>query len=50
MQPALMWAMLAVFRGSVTFRDWIRDMLAVANPFVHAKLGPVHAPFSQLKV
>ena len=31
-----------VFRGSVTKKDFLRDVFTVANPFTHDKLGPVH--------
>jgi hypothetical protein len=33
------------FRGSATFTDWFRDLIALANPFVHDRLGPVHPGF-----
>lgn len=36
---------VVVLRGSVTFRDWLRDFLAVANPYASRRLGPVHAGF-----
>jgi Lipase (class 3) len=34
-----------VFRGSTTFEDWRRDFDAWADPFGHAKIGPVHPGF-----
>lgn len=34
-----------VFRGSMTFEDWRRDFDAWADPFGHAKIGPVHPGF-----
>ena len=34
-----------VLRGSVTFQDWVRDLLAFANPYASRRLGPVHAGF-----
>jgi hypothetical protein len=34
-----------VFRGSVTLPDWLHDLEAVADPFDHAGLGPVHPGF-----
>ena len=30
------------FRGSTTIPDWFRDANALADPFVHDKLGPLH--------
>jgi len=33
------------FRGSTTLQDWLRDFNAVANPFIHDKLGPIHPGF-----
>jgi len=36
---------IVVFRGSVTFVDWVRDLMALANPFHHDDLGPVHPGF-----
>jgi hypothetical protein len=32
-------------RGSVTFRDWVRDLFAFACPVTHSRLGPVHPGF-----
>lgn len=32
-------------RGSRKFIDWIRDFIALANPFAHGTLGPVHPGF-----
>lgn len=32
-------------RGSKTAKDWERDFMAVANPFTHDQLGPVHLGF-----
>lgn len=34
-----------VFRGSITLIDWLRDLMAVANPFSHDDIGPVHPGF-----
>ncbi len=34
-----------VFRGSLTLLDWLRDLNAVANPFHHDDIGPVHPGF-----
>lgn len=34
-----------IFRGSVTVQDWLCDAEAVADPFQHAGLGPVHPGF-----
>jgi hypothetical protein len=34
-----------VLRGSVTPQDWLRDFAALANPFAHIALGPVHPGF-----
>lgn len=34
-----------VLRGSATTEDWIRDLLALASPFTHHLLGPVHPGF-----
>jgi hypothetical protein len=34
-----------VLRGSTTRQDWMRDFEAVANPFTHFALGPVHPGF-----
>lgn len=34
-----------VLRGSVTTQDWLRDLYAVANPFHHDDIGPVHPGF-----
>ena len=36
---------VVVLRGSETFPDWIRDLLALASPFTHHALGPVHPGF-----
>lgn len=36
---------VVVFRGSTTFEDWRRDFDAWADPFGHAKIGPVHPGF-----
>src|SRR5579859_421945 len=33
------------FRGSVTFKDWLLDFAAFADPFIHSGLGPVHPGF-----
>ena len=40
-------ALVVVFRGSITFEDWLRDALALANPFDAGPLGPVHPGFIQ---
>ena len=32
-------------RGSATLRDWFRDLLALASPWTHDTLGPVHPGF-----
>jgi hypothetical protein len=32
-------------RGSVTLGDWLRDAMAIANPFTHDALGPCHPGF-----
>ncbi len=32
-------------RGSVTFKDWIRDVMAFTPPIVSSKLGPLHPGF-----
>jgi len=32
-------------RGSVSFWDWLKDLMAAANPFDHDTLGPVHPGF-----
>lgn len=37
---------VVVLRGSVTVGDWLRDFVAVADPFTHDKLGPVHPGFA----
>ncbi len=34
-----------IFRGSVALDDWLRDGEAIADPFEHAGLGPVHPGF-----
>jgi hypothetical protein len=34
-----------IFRGTVTLSDWLRDSEAVADPFEHVGLGPVHPGF-----
>lgn len=34
-----------VFRGSVTWLDWLRDLTAIADPFHHDDVGPVHPGF-----
>jgi hypothetical protein len=34
-----------VLRGSTTPGDWLRDFDAVADPFIHSDLGPVHPGF-----
>ena len=36
---------VVALRGSTTFTDWVRDLLALANPFEHDDLGPVHPGF-----
>jgi hypothetical protein len=36
---------VVVFRGSVTLIDWLRDFDVWADPFGHAKIGPVHPGF-----
>jgi hypothetical protein len=36
---------IVVLRGSITFVDWQRDFDVWANPFGHAKIGPVHPGF-----
>ena len=33
------------FRGSLVLKDWVLDMNAFANPFVHQEFGPVHPGF-----
>jgi hypothetical protein len=38
-------AVAVIFRGSTTIEDWLRDAEAVADPFEHAELGPVHPGF-----
>jgi hypothetical protein len=35
-----------LMRGSVTFWDWFKDFVALAAPFVHDTLGPVHPGFA----
>lgn len=32
-------------RGSATFEDWFRDLVALATPFQHNVFGPVHQGF-----
>jgi hypothetical protein len=34
-----------LLRGSVTFWDWFKDFLALATPFEHETLGPIHQGF-----
>lgn len=34
-----------VLRGSIVLKDWLRDVVAFADPFVHNVLGPVHIGF-----
>jgi hypothetical protein len=34
-----------LLRGSVTFWDWFKDFLALATPFGHETLGPIHQGF-----
>jgi hypothetical protein len=34
-----------VFRGTSNFREWLLDLRAIANPFDHGILGPVHPGF-----
>ncbi len=34
-----------VLRGSTTPEDWMRDFEAIANPYTHLALGPVHPGF-----
>lgn len=34
-----------ILRGSTTPQDWVRDFEAVADPFTHSALGPVHPGF-----
>ncbi len=34
-----------LLRGSCTFQDWVRDLVALAAPFSHAVFGPVHPGF-----
>jgi hypothetical protein len=34
-----------IFRGSVTFADWLDDFDFVSNPFAHSELGDVHRGF-----
>jgi hypothetical protein len=36
---------LVLLRGSLKFEDWVRDLMAIANPFTHSQLGPVHPGF-----
>ncbi len=36
---------VVVLRGSVTMLDWLRDLTAIADPFHHDELGPVHPGF-----
>lgn len=37
--------LMVINRGSKTDLDWIRDAEALADPFVHDELGPVHPGF-----
>jgi len=37
---------VVVFRGSVTFWDWFKDFVALATPYHHETLGPVHPGFA----
>lgn len=34
-----------VLRGSVTLRDWLRDVLALTLPYTSRRMGPVHPGF-----
>jgi hypothetical protein len=34
-----------LLRGSATFQDWVRDLIALATPFSHEAFGPVHPGF-----
>lgn len=34
-----------LLRGSKTFEDWYRDLIALATPFEHNVFGPVHQGF-----
>jgi hypothetical protein len=36
---------IIALRGSVTLEDWKRDFEAIADPFSHSVLGPVHPGF-----
>jgi hypothetical protein len=36
---------LILLRGSVNFKDWVKDLDAFADPFAHATLGPVNEGF-----
>ncbi len=36
-----------VLRGSIVLKDWLRDVMAFADPFTHNVLGPVHMGFYQ---
>lgn len=36
---------VVTFRGSVTLRDWWLDFDAIANPWSHDDIGPVHPGF-----
>lgn len=38
-------ANVITLRGSATFLDWIRNLLALALPFTHHQMGPVHPGF-----
>jgi lipase (class 3) len=38
-------ATAAIFRGTVTLGDWLRDGEALADPLEHDGLGPVHPGF-----
>lgn len=37
---------VVINRGSKTLQDWLRDAEALANPFEHSALGPVHPGFN----
>jgi lipase (class 3) len=36
---------IILLRGSTTFQDWARDLIALAAPFSHSVFGPVHPGF-----
>lgn len=38
---------LILLRGSVTFQDWIRDLMAITIPIPHGALGPLHPGFAK---